>query len=343
MTINRTLSACVAAFAALIFLLPSCSRSGDGKEQSAPAELPADATPVRIERLDLALDGYPSADDAARAAVRDSFADAIATLSMALGRPLGSDAAIIELARSQGVSVFEAAVKERLGSLDSVNTALTGAVARLRGAGIVDSGTVRVYGVSLPYRQSVLMSDSTVIVALNHYLGADFDGYESFPDYERRLKVKRMIAPDAVEAMVASRHPYQPSAEATALHRMLYEGALVYVKMAVTDGLTLSDAIGISGDDLDWLKANERSIREALVSKNLLYSTDSREADRLVQPSPATTLIHPDVPGRAGRWVGYELVRSYMSANPGTPLSKLLTPAFYTDPATFRAAGSFID
>ncbi len=32
------------------------------------------------------------------------------------------------------------------------------------------------------------MVDTVVIVALNHYLGSDYEGYASFPDHLRRLK-----------------------------------------------------------------------------------------------------------------------------------------------------------
>ena len=67
----------------------------------------------------------------------------------------------------------------------------------------------------------------------------------------------------------------------------------------------------------------------SLITKRLLFSTDRAIADRLVKPAPATSVIGPEVPGRAGRYIGYRIVDSYVRHNNDITPRQLLSSDFY--------------
>ncbi len=76
-----------------------------------------------------------------------------------------------------------------------------------------------------------------------------------------------------------------------------------------------------------------------MAADNLIYSTDMSIARRLSEPSPSSTLISPNLPGRVGRYIGYRIVDAYIANNPGTKLSDILSPDFYNSPSVLINSG----
>mgnify|MGYP000771381490 CR=1 FL=1 len=91
----------------------------------------------------------------------------------------------------------------------------------------------------------------------------------------------------------------------------------------------LSDALGVSSEDLEWFKGHEAEIWDSIITRNLLYSQSDMDAAKLLSPAPATTIINHDAPGRAGRYIGYRIVKAYMDRHSDVTIKWLLSPAFY--------------
>ncbi|MDE6370751.1 MAG: hypothetical protein K2K92_04605, partial [Duncaniella sp.] len=83
---------------------------------------------------------------------------------------------------------------------------------------------------------------------------------------------------------------------------------------------------------------NEAGIWNQIVRNGMLFSTDSSVSRSLVDPAPYTSTISPEAPGRAGRFLGSEIVRSYIRNNKDVTLSRLFSPGFYNNSATLVAA-----
>ncbi|MDE6417316.1 MAG: hypothetical protein K2K68_09885 [Duncaniella sp.] len=189
-----------------------------------------------------------------------------------------------------------------------------------------------------PYNQSVVTADSIVYIALNHYLGAHHDFYAYFPYYQRQLKDPSRIGIDVAEAVVSERYPYDPQSKyPTALSRMAAEGAVVEAVMQLT-GATEREVLGYSPEEYSWLEENERPAWESMLTRELVFSTDPAVTETLVRPNSVTSLLHPDAPGRAGRFIGHRIVKSYLSKHPSATLSDLLSPDFYNDPKLLEKA-----
>jgi len=291
-----------------------------------------DAPPCAIKPIYKYLAEYSSMS----AERRDSFvrADEVCLASMFgfLNGSAPSDSILEKWSESPQVKVFTPAVDSVYGSLDAVETDL---------GDIIYNATK--YGFKLPYRhfaavvwgnmKSIVLTDTCVLIALNHYLGADYAGYESWPKYIRSQKAPEQLPYDVAEALVATEFPYRPGNDATLLSRMCYEGALVIAKDMLVSNSTQAGALGYTEDELQWLERHHDDIWNRLVAKELLYTTSPDVVSRLVDLSPGTSILGSDVPGRAGRFLGYNLVKKYMQRNPDTTIPSLLEPSFYNNPA----------
>lgn len=195
-------------------------------------------------------------------------------------------------------------------------------------------------GLDLPHRryatvvygrpESILFVDSVMLIALNHYLGADYPGYSHWPKYMRQVKTPTALPYDIAEALVATSYPYTlEGEEATALSRMVYEGALTIAKMTLAGDDDTAAALGYSPKMLEILNSVEGEIWRSMVENQMLYDTSEATIDRLVAPAPESAIVGAGTPGRVGRYIGYRIVNEYLDKHPDTTLPQLLNPDFY--------------
>lgn len=238
------------------------------------------------------------------------------------------DEAVEAWIESPAVKGFAQAVDSLSPSGKEISEALAYAIERAEHDGLtipIKSFATAIWGKP----QSIIFADSTMFVALNHYLGSDHAAYMGLPDYRRASKRPEMAAYDAAEAMVATSYPYEPGDEAAVINRLVYEGALTAAKMRMVKNASLAPALGYSDEQLEWLEKNEREIWRKMLGLNMVFDRSETVADRLTQPAPATTLLSPDCPGRAGRYIGYRIVESYLRSHPDAGLKDVLSKEYY--------------
>lgn len=289
---------------------------------------------VALERFDRAVVAYPSMSQSQRDSVVSQYAGVIDMFSAITGVQ-SADSLMEAIAASDWMRVFEPDVESRFTAIPAVETGLGG----LRSSMAKELPSVKfpshVVGIVSPYAQQVILaSDTVVMIALNHYLGADYEGYEGFDAYRRSLRKPERIPYDVAEAIVAVNYPFSSSTTPTVLNQLLYQGAIgEAVRRLVPDA---SDQSALAYDDVQWqwLLDNETNIWRRMVESDMLFSTDPTVADRLIAPSPATSIIHPEAPGRVGRFVGLRLVQNYLKNHPEATLAYILSPQFYASANT---------
>ena len=309
--IKHTLFAVLAAFA---LALAGCSRH----------------QPARVWRLDneLAKGSVPSDSVMARAA---------ALLFAASGYGELSDAAVQAYSEMPSIKIHRDAVdarfadsKENADALGRIETALA--------ARLPEAGRHGYFTIISPFNQSVIVSDSTVFIGLNHYLGEQYEPYGYFPDYQRRRKTASRMPLDVAEAIVRTSFPYAPSAETgrTLLSRMLYEGAVAVAVARVAD-TDPDSAIGYTAGERQWLEENTDAIWRRMAEQKMLFSTDPSLARNILDLAPASTRLAPEAPGATGRHIGAEIVEAYADSHPEASLADLL--ALYKSPSALADSG----
>lgn len=307
----------------------ACNRDGGGKT----------AQPTDIARLDSVLSVYAEMDEASRLKTRSDYAAELSAYMPAIQEDTVSDEALVAWGTGNVMSMFGPEVRAQYADLKTLKQHL-GQIEQEAAAQGVELGNKRYVTAIWANLKSIIINDTVLMVALNHYLGADNEAYRHWPEYKRALKRPDMIEYDIVEASLATRYPYSLQGEqATLLSRMIYDGVLTEAKMRLVPDAKIENALGFSQSQLSDIQSHRAFIWAKLVDGKLLFSTDADVMARLTEPAPASPLISPDAPGRAVRLNGYEIVRQYLDAFPQTKLSEMLKPDFYAGRQTLSQAG----
>lgn len=300
-------------------LFTSCSRP-DTKEY-APAEV-ADLASFFGE--------YERLDSDSVASFKAAHAPEITALLKAASY---SDTATLALAprwaKAPAVSFFTHSADSAFESLDTMRLQL----GHILGAS-ADNGlelplrryAAVVYGRS----EAILFVDSVMLVALNHFLGPEYEPYSIWPVYRRNEKAPQNMPYYMAEALIANRYPYSAEgADATLLSYFLYHGALTYAKMQTVPDARENLALGYNEADFQWINDNSEQLWRDMVAAGLLYDTSEAMASRFTSPSPAVRELANIYPGRIGRYIGYRLVKEYVRNHNEVTLAHLLSPDFY--------------
>ena len=108
--------------------------------------------------------------------------------------------------------------------------------------------------------------------------------------------------------------------------QMVYYGKILYLKDKLLPLEPDSVKIGFTGGELEWARANEGQIWRYFIERELLYDTDRELAPRFLDPAPFSKFrleLDSESPGRIGRYMGWQIVHSYMDKS-GASLSELL-------------------
>lgn len=300
---------------AAIWCMASCESGGD---------------PVEIHRLDRQIARGVMPDDSLSVKATE-------TLFKISRYPSPSPLTVTDYAEKPSIREHIEGVEREYGDTRRESIALGEVFGRMRSI-LPQVRIPEIFAIISPFSQSVLVADTLLYIGLNHYLGADYVHYEYFPDHVRVLKVRDRIPVDVAEALVRTAYPYRPSDDyPQVVTRLAYEGAVAEAVMCLTDR---SEACVLGYDDSQyaWLCDNEQKIWQAIVGGQMLFSTDHTIARSLADVAPHVSVISPEVPGRAGRFIGHRLVKSYIANNPSVSTEHILSPAFYCSPSLLTSA-----
>ena len=116
----------------------------------------------------------------------------------------------------------------------------------------------------------------------------------------------------------------------TYLARMVYFGKELYVKDKLMPDADDTIKIGYTEEEMDWALANEEPIWRNFIEREYLYSTDNKLNLRFLDPAPFSKFgleLDNESPGRLGRYIGWQIVRSFMENNDISLKQLLAMPA----------------
>lgn len=289
---------------------------------------------VPFVRLDRIVAEFQTMTPQQQFATVDSFAIPFNDYIYLMGASTGNIAASIDsLSHTAAFAMFEPEVEKRFQTVSGLEKSLGTLNANMKHT-LPTLPEYSYYGIVSPYRQQVILVDSVVFVALNHYLGATHDAYAGMPEYARVTKTAEYIPSDIAEAVLSVEYPFNAGDNPTVIQYLIYEGALMKGVSELTGVTDIEALLGWSPEQLASVQQQEGEIWRKMASDNIIYSTDMSLARRLCASSPNGQPISLELPGRLGRYIGYRIVCSYLDKNPDTTLEKLLSPAFYNSPST---------
>ncbi len=178
------------------------------------------------------------------------------------------------------------------------------------------------------FNNSIITGDSVLGISLDRYLGRDCDYYKRLQIYKyvaARMN-SRNIVPDCMYAWGSTEWnmadmKYQADNVVT---EMVHYGKLKYFEKCMLPLVNDTIIFGFSASQMRFCKNNEDQMWLYLVEHNLLFSTDRFVIRKLTDEAPFTAYFTSESPGRAGIWIGFRIVESYMMRNRNVSLHDLM-------------------
>jgi len=166
------------------------------------------------------------------------------------------------------------------------------------------------------YRNKVIVDDEALLISLDTYLGEDHLFYEGIPVF-----ISKNMREDQLVSDVATSYAkgfVRKSPQRTFLARIIYFGKELYLKDVWLPQITNANKIGYTQEEYFWAESNEEEIWRNFVENEILFSTDAKLDLRFIDPAPFSKFyleIDNESPGMIGRYIGWQIVKSYMDKN----------------------------
>jgi hypothetical protein len=82
--------------------------------------------------------------------------------------------------------------------------------------------------------------------------------------------------------------------------------------------------MGYSNKEIEWAKSNENKVWQYMIEQDVLYSEDEMLEVNWITDGPFTKGLSDTSPARMGIWMGWQIVKGYMNANPDVTLTQMV-------------------
>lgn len=169
----------------------------------------------------------------------------------------------------------------------------------------------------------LIVNDSLIVLGLDYFAGKKAGYRPKQPEYILKRYEPASLVP-AVVLQLSAKFNQTQLENKTMLAQMIYYGKSYYFTEQVQPCTPDSVIIGYSDQQMADVQYNEGKIWAHLVEKSLLFETSHFKTGKYLEERPTIPEIDAQCPGRIGRWVGWQIVRKYMSENPDVTLPQLM-------------------
>jgi antitoxin component HigA of HigAB toxin-antitoxin module len=186
------------------------------------------------------------------------------------------------------------------------------------------SDTIQLISYISGFNQSFVSIPGILGISLDNFLGAETEYYKhlAIPQYLRQSMDPEHLSVNAVRAWILSEVREDPEMK-TLLDHMIYEGKILYLLKESLPKEKEYNIFNYSQEQLEWCLQYEANMWEYIIEKELLYSPDRILISRITREAPFVREFGQESPGRAGSWLGFRIVSSYMKKT-GQSASELI-------------------
>lgn len=171
--------------------------------------------------------------------------------------------------------------------------------------------------------QDMFVNDSLMVLGLDFFVGPNARYRPNVPDYILRRYRPEYVLPTAALA-ISSKYNKKELTNQTMLAEMVQFGKSLYFAERVLPCTPDSILIGYTNKELTGVYFNEGKVWAHFLDKKLLYNTAPFTVQKYVGERPNIPEIDKTCPGRVGAWVGWQIVRKYMTTHPEVTLVQLM-------------------
>lgn len=172
--------------------------------------------------------------------------------------------------------------------------------------------------------QSLIVTETFISLSIDNYLGENYPLYEQIGiyKYQRPNMRREKIAPDYITAWLSSE--FNSNIADNLLTEIIHHGKILYTVSVLLPQTPEHIIMGYDKTQWEWVKKNEANMWNTLVTTKDLYSTSMMLKNKYVGDGPFTKPFTQESPGRAGAYIGWQIVESYMKHNPQISIQQLL-------------------
>lgn len=162
----------------------------------------------------------------------------------------------------------------------------------------------------------VILTDSLLLISLDHYLGQDHEFYGSFPKYIKRNNTPEHLIVDVGNEF--AKKIVKPSPDRSFVSRMIQEGKRIKLIEAFLPNTPIAEILGYDDEQMAWLANNESDIWKYFVENEMIFSNDPELSERFLFDAPFSKFYlanDQDSPGGIGKWFGYLIISGFMENN----------------------------
>lgn len=227
------------------------------------------------------------------------------------------------LIRDPYIDTLYSETQERYGNLDWLAQELADAFTRMNYY-YPRFKTPKVQTAVTGLYKDLLISDSLVVIGLDHFLGTD-SKYKPLdvPDYILRRYDEQHMSSIIISFMAGWFNQTNYN-DKSMLAEMIDYGKSFYFVSHILPCIDERLIIGYTEQEWQDAKSNDGIIWANLIENELLYETDHVLKNKFLGERPNIFEIGDRCPGRIGRWVGWEIVKTYMDQNPAITITELM-------------------
>lgn len=184
--------------------------------------------------------------------------------------------------------------------------------------------TPRIYCHVSGFNQSIIVGEEFISLSIDNYLGSNHPLYEQSNIYKYQLPNmhRGKVASDYITAWISSE--LSSNLSDNLLTHMIHHGKILYIVSVLLPETPEHIIMGYTKEQWDWVKDNEANMWNSLIMTKDLYSTSIIIKNQYINDGPFTKPFTQESPGRAGAWLGWQIVESYMQHNPQISIQQLL-------------------
>jgi hypothetical protein len=178
------------------------------------------------------------------------------------------------------------------------------------------------------FNNSLITGDSVLGIGLDRYLGADCKFYPRLDifKYVAARMTPANIVPDCMFGIGSSEWDFSAMKYPAdnVLSEIIHYGKLKYFEKCMIPETADELIFGFTPLQLKFCTNNESQMWQYLIENNLLFKTDQITIRKLTGEAPFTSYFTKESPGMAAVWLGFRIVESYMTKNPGIKIEELM-------------------
>lgn len=156
----------------------------------------------------------------------------------------------------------------------------------------------------------LFVSDELIVISIEHFLGEEARFRPQVYDYILSRYRPEYIVPNCV-MLLSNKWNATNMEDNTLLAEMVYYGKSYYFTEKMMPCLPDSILTGYTAEELAIAEENEQLVWSHMINRELLYETSHIIKPRYVGERPSVAEINAKIPGRIGRWLGWQIVQTY--------------------------------